>query len=175
MILIENGDDECIGGAELGFGEGFAGKNGARSHGDVEGCAHAGVGVDGFQQVVIVLERAERAVPIHQRRMPCPLFSWRSGKTARRGGGKCITDGVQFIADVLVKAGADKGILDMQRLAKHRQVDGVHVVAMDPDLAHSDIGGPLSVYLGGRCPDMLGQVAQAGGGGAIGLEDGLVA
>lgn len=63
----------------------------------------------------------------------------------------------------------------MQSLAQHGQFDGLHIVAMDPDLAHNHIGDALSLNLGGGSPDMLGQIAEAGSGGTVRLEDSLVA
>jgi len=100
------------------------------------------------------------------------------GKAAGRGGGKSVAERVGLVAvavavaiavGILVEAVAYEGVLDMQSLAEHGQVDGVHIMAMDPDLAHSHVCGPVSVDLGGGGPDMFGEVAQSGGGGTIGL------
>jgi hypothetical protein len=46
---------------------------------------------------------------------------------------------------------------------------------MDPRLAHHNIGRAIALNLCRRGPDMLGEVAQSDGGGAVGLVDGWVA
>jgi len=79
------------------------------------------------------------------------------------------------LAAVHVEAAADQGFLHQQRLLEDGQVNRLHVVAVDPDLAHDYVGGPLAFDLGGGGPNMLGQVAQARGGRAVRLEHGLVA
>jgi hypothetical protein len=73
------------------------------------------------------------------------------------------------------KAAVYEDLLDMHGFAQDGQGNGVHVVAVDPGLAHDYIGGLVALNLGGRCPDMLGEVAQPRSGGAVGLEDSLVA
>lgn len=65
--------------------------------------------------------------------------------------------------------------MDVQSSAQHALVECAHVVAMHPHLAHHDIGMVVAFNLRRRGPDMLGEVAQARSGGAIGLEDGWVA
>jgi hypothetical protein len=78
-------------------------------------------------------------------------------------------------AFVRVEPPIDERVLDMHSFAQHWQVDCIHIVAMDPDLAHYYVGGSLALYLDRRCPDMFREVAQPRGGGAIGLEDSWVA
>lgn len=134
----------------------------------------AGVGIDSAQQVWVGLERAERTVPVHQGRMPPPLVPCGGRETrgvvARE---QMLLRGPFAVLDI--KAAANEGFLHGHGFAQHGQVDGIHVVAVDPDLAEDDIRGVVAVDLGGRRPDMLGEVAQPRGGGAVGLEDGLVA
>jgi len=132
------------------------------------------MGVDGIEEVVVFLQRAQRAVPVHQRRVPAPLLSGGCDEAAR---GIALEPVLVVVRSALsrIKPAVDEHFLDMHRFAQHRQGNCIHVVAVDPDLAHDDIGGALALDLGGRCPDMLGQVAEGSGGGAVGLEDGLVA
>jgi hypothetical protein len=78
-------------------------------------------------------------------------------------------------SSVYAKAAVYEDLLDMHRFAQDGQGNSVHVVAVNPGLAHDDIGGLVTLNLGGRGPHMLGEVAQPRSGGAVGLEDGLVA
>lgn len=173
--LVEQRDDQSISGAKLRMRKRFPSKYSAGSQCDVDRRVCACAGVDGPKQVGILLQCAQGAVPVHQRRMPTPLLSWPSDETARLAAGKQVLVRVWYIWRGRLEAAVDQGFLDLQGLAQHGQLDGVHVVAMDPDLAHYHVGRALPLDLGGRGPDMLGQVAQAGGGGTVGLEDGLVA
>lgn len=102
--------------------------------------------------------------------MPTPLFA-----SGRCKAALSTARGAVAVHGVAVEAGANQGLLGVEGFAQDGQVDCVHVVALDPDLAHHDVGIPVALNLGGRGPDMLGEVAQAGGGRALSLEDGLVA
>jgi hypothetical protein len=132
------------------------------------------VRIDGPQQVVVFLQRAERTVPVHQRRMPAPIAPLSCSDTAS----VVVTERMRLrvrIAILCVKASIDEHFLDVHSFAQDWQIDCPHIVPMHPNLAHYYIGRPLALHLGRRCPDMFREVAQPRGGGAIGLEDSLVA
>ena len=74
-----------------------------------------------------------------------------------------------------IEAATNEGVLDIRGFAQHSKVDRVHVVAVNPDLAHHNIGRSVALNLCCRGPDMLGEVAQPRSSGALGLEYGLVA
>lgn len=106
--------------------------------------------------------------------MPAPVLAGGSRDAARAvARGQVLLD----VAAVAVgdEAAADEGVLHDEGLAQDGQVNGLHVVALDPGLAHGHVGRAARLDLGGRGPHMLGQVAQPRSGRAVGLEDGLVA
>lgn len=74
-----------------------------------------------------------------------------------------------------VEAAVQERNLDVQCFAHHALVECIHVVAMHPHLAHDDVSMVVAFDFRRRGPDMLGKVAQACSGGAVGLEDGWVA
>ncbi len=60
----------------------------------------------------------------------------------------------------------DEGILDVQSIRKHVQLQSAHVVAMDPDLTNREVSGDARVSDEGssRSPDMLRELGGECGG-----------
>lgn len=169
--LVEHGEDKGIGCAQLGVVEGLACEQAAWAKSQVESGMCRRPRIDGVQEVLVALQSTQRAVPVHQWRVISPFLARCRRKTARAVARNDFLD----MFPAMTKAAANKSVLHVHGFAQDRQFYRLHVVAMQPDLAHDHVGGAVAVNLRRRGPDMLGQIAQRGGGGTIGLKHSLVA
>lgn len=76
---------------------------------------------------------------------------------------------------VLGEAVTNQSMLNIKGISENPHVNCAHVITVHPDLTHLYIDRPLAHYLCRRSPGMLWEIAEPGGGWAVGLKDCWVA